>query len=45
MKTAEKILVAIGTVTILLLSAAVAVRLVCGGKKKYYHVAEKSFTV
>jgi hypothetical protein len=40
MKTAEKILIAIGAITVALISAAVVVRLVCTEKKKYYPVSK-----
>lgn len=39
MKTAEKILIAIGAATVALVSAAVIVRLICSGQKKYYPVS------
>jgi hypothetical protein len=39
MKTAEKILIAIGAVTVMLAAAAVTVRLICSRQKKYYPVS------
>ncbi len=42
MKTAEKILIIIGAVTVALLSAAAVTHFIFSGKKKYYPVSKRA---
>jgi hypothetical protein len=42
MKTAEKILIVIGAITVALVSAAAIVRLVCSEHKEYYAVSKNT---